>query len=615
MGFFDDLVYPAGERLDDVSDEPSEGPSGAPAEGRGEAIRLGPPGEDAARERPPLDWFAPASVPQPAVAGAGPTVKVLLTGWSVWPGSVTLHLAVHRTVHRQHEGRPDQSGLRVGLLLGDGRRVTSLDTDGANSTRVLGPAARLAAVQSGKPTGLIPLDSGGMRDSLFRTDVDLYLPELPPPGEARLVVEWPDEDVPETSTPVDADALRAASTRAVEVWPGLPTPRATGDRFLVFGRWGGPPGFLARPMSAHELGVLRDREEARQRYVPRADWEGIGYEGWCDAALIRARLDGGASADADVWSGRTPLHLAAERGGAESLRLLLPHVTDIDAPDREGHTALWHATCAGDEECVRTLIGAGADVWTPQTGPWSPGRLLLTTPLAPVVAELPGAVALPDEELAAFRAADALVAAFTDANRWTEGLGVAFVRGLGGAEVVRRLGADPALCPEILPKDASFEEDDGFAEDDGTDADDWEDEDGCDRALRFVSVTEVPGDPGGCVITQDGYLPSDETLLGAISAGTTAFGLYFNPKGGTHGTLARDGRCVEHEEVGLSPEATDPSAYWRFRFWQTGPGVPYDARELAYACAAAGLRVSDGCAALDGTAPRRRVELPVELVR
>ncbi|MET8689142.1 ankyrin repeat domain-containing protein [Streptomyces sp. NPDC004732] len=594
MGFFDDLVY--------SPDEPREGPYEElfeePAARRSEAIRLGPPGADTARERPPLDWFVPAPVPQLAVAGGGPTAKVLLTGWSVWPDSVTLHLAVHRTAHWQNEGEGRQSGLRVGLVLGDGRRVTSLDADRDAYAPVVGPAASHAAAFSGRPTGLIPLDPGGMRDSLFRTDVDLYLTELPPPGEARLVVEWPDEDIPETSTPVDADTLRAAAARAVEVWPGLPTPPATGtDSFLVFTRLGGPPGFLARPMSGRERGLLREREKARVRYVPRGDWAGMGYEDWSDAALIRARLDGGAPVDAPVWSGATPLHLTAERGDAESLGLLLPHVIQVDVPDDEGHTALWHAACRGNEDSVRALIRAGADVWTPQTGPWSPGRLLLTTPLATVVEDLPGAVPLPDEELAAFRAADALIAAFDDQDAWTEGLGIAFVRDLDAAEVVRRLGSDPALCPEVPPEQAPFDEED------------------YDTSLRFVAVTDLPGSPGGCVITQDGYMPGDDAVLRVISAHTTAYGMYFNPKGGTHGTLARDGRCMEHEEIGLSPDASDPAAYWHFRFWQAGSGVPFDALDLAYACAAAGLRITDGRPALDDTLPRRWVELPPELVR
>ncbi|MEU6819073.1 ankyrin repeat domain-containing protein [Streptomyces atriruber] len=594
MGFFDDLVFSAEEPCEGLREELFE----EPAARGGEVVRLGPPDEDAARERPPLDWFAPAPVPQLAVAGGGPAAKVLLTGWSVWPDSVTLHLVVHRTVRGQSEGQSRQSGLRVGLLLGDGRRVTSLDADRDEYGTVLGPAADRAAAFPGRPTGLIPLDPGGMRDSLFRTDVDLYLTELPPPGETRLVVEWPDEDIPETSTPVDADALRAAAAHAVEVWPGLPTPGATGTRSLVFTRLGGPAAFLAPPMSGRERALLREREAARVRYVPRGDWAGMGYEDWGDAALIRARLDGGAPVDEQVWSGATPLHLAAERGDAEAVGLLLAHVTRVDAPDEEGHTALWHAVCKGDEDSVRALIRAGADVWTPQTGPWSPGRLLLTTPLAAVVADLPGAVALPDEELAAFRAADALIAAF-DEEMWTEGLGVAFVRDLDADEVIRRLGAEPARCPEVPSEEAPFDED----------------EDDYDTSLRFVAVTDLPGSPGGCVITQDGYMPGDDAVLRAISADTTAYGLYFNPKGGTHGTLARDGRCVEHEEIGLSPEATDPAAHWHFRFWQAGPGVPYDALDLAYACAAAGLRVTDARRALDHTLPRRWVELPADLVR
>lgn len=580
MGFFDDLVLPA-----------------EPAEPKGEVVRLGPPGEDAARDRPPLDWFEPAPVPQLAVAGEGPEAKVMVTGWSVWPDSVTLHLAVHRPVHRSDGGGHRQSGLRVGLLLADGRRVTSLDATTEQTVPVVGPSELRAYASRSVPTGLIPLDPGGLGDSLFRTCVDLYLPELPPPGETRLVVEWPDEHIPETGTPVDAAALRAAAAHAVEVWPGLPTPSAKGPESFTVVRMGGPPDFLARPMSAHERRELREREEAEQRYVPRGDWDRMGYEDWDDAALIRARLEGGAPADAVVWSGATPLHLAAERGGAESVAALLPHVERIDAPDDEGHTALWHAACTADEDSVRALIRAGADVWTPQTGPWSPGRLLLTTPLAPLVASLPGAVALPPDELAAFRAADALIEAFDDPQLYTEGLGIAFVRDLDAAEVVRRLGADPARCPEVPLERAPFDEDD------------------YDTSLRFVGVTDLPGNPGGCVLTQEGYLPSDDGVLRAISAGTTAYGLYFNPKGGTYGTLARDGRLVEHEEIGLPPDETEPAAHWHFRFWRSGRGVPYAAHDLAYACGAAGLRVADARPAVDDTLPRRWVELPPDLVR
>ncbi|MER5227048.1 ankyrin repeat domain-containing protein [Streptomyces flaveus] len=584
MGFFDDLVLPE-----------------EPAAERTVLVRLGPPGEDDGKYAPPVDRFAPALLSQLGVAGAGPHTRVLLTGWSLWPRAATLHLSVFRRTRWQNADGRRQSGLRVGLLFSDGRRVTSLDGTVQRGVRFTTSSGQVTEAATQQAIGLIPLDPGmhQSRRSLFKTDVDLYLAELPPPGEAQLVVEWPDEGISETRTPIDVAALHAASARALEVWPGIEPPDPS-EQPSSFARleMSGPPGFLAPPLSRHQREMLRRQEEGRVRYVPRADWQQIGYRDWGDAALIRARLDGGAPPDALIrWPGTTPLHLAAEQGSAEAVAALLSHHAEPDARDDEEHTPLWYAACTADEGSVRALIDAGADVWTPQTGPWSPGRLLLTTSLAPLVADLPGAVALPTEEAAAFRAADALIAAFGEQELWTEGLGIAFVRGLSEDELIRRLGADPAQCPKSDPEDASF------------DLDDY------DESLRHVGVTSVPGDPGGCVITQDGYMPSDDAVLRAITAGTTAYGIYFNPKGGTFGTLARDGEVVESEEIGLPPDESDPPAHWHFRFWQREHTFPYGADTLAYACAAAGLRISDGRAAADRRAPRRWVALPSQLQR
>jgi len=130
-----------------------------------------------------------------------------------------------------------------------------------------------------------------------------------------------------------------------------------------------------------------------------------------------------------------------------------------------------------------------------------------------------------------------------------------------------------------------------------------------------VGVTSVPGRPGGCVITQQGYLPHDDAVLQAVSTGTVAYGVYFNPKGGTFGCLVRDGDVTGHEELGLSARATDPGACWHFRFWQRGRGFPYGANALAYACAAAGMTITDGRHAVDPRAVRRWVPLPVHLQR
>ncbi|MFG3093744.1 ankyrin repeat domain-containing protein [Streptomyces sp. NPDC048202] len=335
---------------------------------------------------------------------------------------------------------------------------------------------------------------------------------------------------------------------------------------------------------------------AEQRYLPRPDWDGIRHDDWADTALIEARLAGGAPPGGDTgWSGATPLHLTAEQGAVDGISALLARGVEVDARDDDGHTPLWNAVQSMDEAAIRALIDAGADVWTPQEAPWSPGRLLLGTPLAPLVSSLPGAEELPAEEAAAQRAADALIAAFGDEPLWTDGLGICFVRDLTEDEVIRRLGADPARCPRTGEDDAPF------------DAEDYE------EALRHVGVHGVEGAPGGCVITQEGYLPSDEALLSAISTGTTAYGVYFNPKGGTFGSLARDGEVVESDEIGLWPHESDPAAYWTFRFWQRKQDFPYGADIFAYACAEAGLVIEDGREAADHYAPRRWVELPPEL--
>ncbi|MET8379367.1 ankyrin repeat domain-containing protein [Streptomyces microflavus] len=131
----------------------------------------------------------------------------------------------------------------------------------------------------------------------------------------------------------------------------------------------GPPSFLAPPLSPRQLEERRHEEEARRRYLPRADWTGMGYRDWGDAALIRARLEAGAPPDARVQGDARPLHLAVSQGQAEAVAALLAHGAEIDVRDEEGRTPLWYAACGVDEGMVRALIEAGADVWTPQEEP------------------------------------------------------------------------------------------------------------------------------------------------------------------------------------------------------------------------------------------------------
>ncbi|MFZ3473969.1 ankyrin repeat domain-containing protein [Streptomyces sp. 4.24] len=328
----------------------------------------------------------------------------------------------------------------------------------------------------------------------------------------------------------------------------------------------------------------------------RADWEGMGYEGWADPDLVRARLAAGADPDGGEWP---PLHRAAEGGTPESVAELARLVADVDALDGNGLTALWEAVAHGRAESAAVLLAAGADAWTPRIAGRSPGSIALSTELAGLFAPLPGAVPRGPAEVAAQGAADQQASVF--GGLLTEGLSVAFVSGITEEEAVRRLGADPEHCP-VLDPDA----DPGPY---GTGPDGFDPVE--DGAERFIGVTGVPG---GCVLIQPAWFgAAADAVLEAVSPGGRAYGVYFNPKGGTFGQLSVDGRASEHEEIGLSVREGSPESHWVHRFWQRGPyggqdGPPYEARALAYACGQAELRIEDSRAVAGP--PHRWVELP-----
>ncbi|MGW4510804.1 hypothetical protein ACWEO4_02170 [Streptomyces sp. NPDC004393] len=100
---------------------------------------------------------------------------------------------------------------------------------------------------------------------------------------------------------------------------------------------------------------------------------------------------------------------------------------------------------------------------------------------------------------------------------------------------------------------------------------------------------------------------STEAVLDALSPGTTAYGLYFNPKGGTFGRFSHDGHCEPHEEIGLvRGDASD--LHWLYRFWQWDRAGLWDASELAYASHRGGVRLTDQHAVAGP--PRRWAEIP-----
>lgn len=423
--------------------------------------------------------------------------------------------------------------------------------------------------------------------------MDLHLSQLPPDGELLLVTEWPAEGVPETRTVFDATRLRAAAAGVVEVWPGRQPQAAVRD-----GEHPGSLGAEAAPSCSRAPSDPQPKPHPTAlRPAPiagRADWQGMGYDGWGDPELIRSRLAAGADPQDPV---ERPLHRVAGRGAEESVTELARLAGDVDALDEEGRTPLWEAVARGRADNAAALLAAGADAWTPRVAGRSPGSLALTTELAPLFADLPGAVRPDPERVAAQRAADEQARVFRGVH--TEGLAVAFVAGVDEEEVIRRLGADPARVP-VLDLDA---EPGPY----GTGPD------GFDpygpQAGWFLGVSGVPG---GCLLTHPGgHLAASPAVLAAVSPGGRAYGVYFNPKGGTFGSLSVDGGAVHHEEIGLIARADSPEGFWLHRFWQWGPyGDMYGTGSLAYACDRAGLPITDPGPLLGP--PRRWVELPTD---
>ncbi|KDD74378.1 hypothetical protein H632_c1359p1 [Helicosporidium sp. ATCC 50920] len=72
-------------------------------------------------------------------------------------------------------------------------------------------------------------------------------------------------------------------------------------------------------------------------------------------------IDGNVDVNARDEVGATALHMAANVGSVEMVKLLLDHDADIEARDEDGLTPLAHAAISCDEDIVQTLLEAGAD--------------------------------------------------------------------------------------------------------------------------------------------------------------------------------------------------------------------------------------------------------------
>lgn len=81
-----------------------------------------------------------------------------------------------------------------------------------------------------------------------------------------------------------------------------------------------------------------------------------------DSEMLRAFLDAGADANAEISSGWPLLSRAAANGFSEPVELLLAHGAKPDAKDNEGRTAISRAAEQNCLKCVQSLIAAKATV-------------------------------------------------------------------------------------------------------------------------------------------------------------------------------------------------------------------------------------------------------------
>lgn len=290
-------------------------------------------------------------------------------------------------------------------------------------------------------------------------------------------------------------------------------------------------------------------------------WGGYGWPGWTDLNTVRALLANGADPNAgDGWPG-PPLYAAAEFGSPAVVAELAQRVRDVDAISF-GRTALWRAVAANRPDNARALVAAGADPWREMMSGWSPGRLSLASPTPDLFGSGP---ALAPEELAAVAESRRLIDATGDL--YLEGVGVACVAGIDAAEAVRRLAA------EVV--DGDYDEM----------MDTWLNDPLDRETILTMWATDVPG---GCVLAQPwGFGPQLPGVTTALSAGTTCYGMYDNPKSGNQGSIIRDGVVLGADlHPGGDPDEGGEHGDVLLSYL-------YQHRALAYCFAYAGLRPVD----------------------
>ncbi|MBP2476649.1 hypothetical protein JOF53_005521 [Crossiella equi] len=286
-------------------------------------------------------------------------------------------------------------------------------------------------------------------------------------------------------------------------------------------------------------------------------------------------MEAGADPNARLWAiGNTPLHCAAQdNASAEVIDLLVSWGAEAEARNAAGETPLWLAVRHGCGRAVAALLAHDVRPWEPVREGRSAGEMALHGDLAPLFADLPGARALSERERARQAEADALIRGYEELGRLVYPA-IAFVGGVDLDTVIRRMGADPADCPEVGPR--AYEQA------------------ACVAPQSRVCWAGAPAGGGVVVVQLGGIIPVGAAFSRAVSAcGATVTSHFDNPAGGCSMDWWRDGQRTGFHGVPQLDPVGGPEEAWYCRFGDGATDLGPTARCLALMGMLTGVR-TDG---------------------